>query len=409
MDKLLRYIIPINVLFDVSLAFFEKGGIFPITRALILIGVLLYFINKYPQNTKYYSVSIIFSLYVLITLIFSNDVIRSLNISLKVIISILFFIVGFNYFNNLKKIRILNNSIIISMIILLLNFILSTVFGIGVDVYTGDDDFLAGNLDDNWNIFTYSLLISPLILFQYINLPKYRLYLLFLMGVNSIILLLSLKRIAVVGLVFGFVVYSFFNFKLGKSLKTILYIIIFLILSFPLYERQLFKRFEAREDRFQSNSLESEARYAETIYVWDETLSFENPKKAILGLQGFYSTRNYADGKFGDRNLHIDYNLIVNTTGLVGLILYLLIFVQIFLNYQNYKKAKIYLPPKFYNMLVGIFFALFITQFLTSFAGQMYMITFRMIIFTYMGAILGFFKYTVQKNQIVNNESVNSL
>uniref|UniRef100_UPI00404AF886 hypothetical protein n=1 Tax=Flavobacterium sp. TaxID=239 RepID=UPI00404AF886 len=409
MDKLLKYIIPINVLFDVSLAFFEKGGFFPILRAILMMWILGYFIYKNPHNYRYYSYMLIFSLYVLTTLIFSNDVLRSLNISLKVIISILFFIVGFNYFNSLKRFKVLNNSIIIALIVLLINFIVSTVFGIGVDVYTGDDDFLAGNLDDNWNIFTYALLISPLILFQYIKLKNFRLLLLALIGINSIILLLSLKRIAVAGLAFGLIIYTLFNFKLGKSIKGLFFITLFLILTFPLYEKQLFKRFEAREDRFQSNSLESEARYAETIFVWEETMSFEKPIKSILGLQGFYSTGNYADGKFGDRNLHIDYNLIVNTTGLVGLALYLIIFVQIFRNFLYLKKAKAYIPQKFYNMLVGVFFALFITQFVTSFAGQMYMITFRMIIFTYMGAILGYFKMVLLKNQKNRNAHIDSL
>jgi hypothetical protein len=402
--KFIDYILPINLLFDISLAFFEKGGVVPIFRAALMLGLLTFFLVQYSKNNKYYSATILFSAYVLITVIFSEDVFRSLSISLKVIISILSFTIGFNYFNSFLKLKTLNNSIVFVLIIVLLNFFLSTLFGIGVDVYTKESDFLAGNLDDSWNVFTYSLLLSPLILLQYQNQNMNKILLQILIFTNLIILILSIKRISIIGVVIGGLIYSFFNFNLYRNFKALLIVLVVLLATFPLYEKTLLKRFDARADRFQENSLEEEARYMETGFVWNEIFAFKDPIEVLFGLEGFNSVGNYADGKFGERNLHVDYNLIVNTEGVVGLILYFVIFIQIFLLYLKVKNSNSKIPPKLFKPIKGVFFAFLLTQFATSLSGQMYMVTFRMIIFIYLGAILGIMlRYSDEsKKEIVN-------
>lgn len=403
--KLIDYILPINLLFDISLAFFEKGGVVPIIRALIMLGLIVFFLFRYSKNNKYFSFAILFSIYVLITVIFSQDIIRSLSITLKVVISLLSFSIGFGYFNSFVRLKSLNNSIAVVLIMLLLNFALSTIFGIGVDTYSDDKNFLAGNLDDSWNVFTYSLLISPIILLQYHNQNQSKIYLQSLIFINLIIMILSMKRIAIIGIIIGGLIYGIFNFNLYKNIKALFIMFIVLLATFPLYQDILLKRFDARSDRFQEGSLEEEARYMETGFVWDEVFSFEDPAEVLFGLEGFNSVGNYADGKFGDRNLHIDYNLIVNTVGLVGLVLYFLIFIQLFNLYLSVKKSKGNIPERLYKPLKGLFFALFFTQFVTSLAGQMYNTTFRMIIYVYLGAILGIMmRYSGEKKkEIVNS------
>ena len=387
--KLITYILPINLLFDISLSFFEQGGVVPIIRALSLLALLFFFLIRYSYNNKYYSVGILFSAYILITCLFSTDIIRSLSITFKVVITVLSFGIGFNFFNSFNRLKSLNNSIIIMLVMLFLNFVISTIFDIGKDNYTGDNDFLAGNLDDSWNIYTYALLITPLIFLQYENQSRKKFLIQILAFTNLVIMTLSLKRIAFVGVVIGGLIYTYFNFNLFKNFKSLVIILLILVATFPIYESILLKRFDARSNRFEEGALESEARYLETGFVWSEIANFKNPLRDLFGLEGFKSVGNYADGKFGERNLHIDYNLIVNTVGVVGLILYLLIFGQFFnLRYQL-RNAKNKIPPKLFKPLNGVFWAFILTQFVTSFAGQMYMTTFRMIIYIYLGAILG--------------------
>ena len=85
----------------------------------------------------------------------------------------------------------------------------------------------------------------------------------------------------------------------------------------------IFKQYDARRDRFEEGALTSEARYLETIAIWDAILSFENPAKSLFGLEAFHSMGGYGAGRFRGRQAHVDYNLILVTNGLVGLFLYL--------------------------------------------------------------------------------------
>ncbi|RZL46670.1 MAG: hypothetical protein EOP00_14285 [Pedobacter sp.] len=301
------------------------------------------------------------------------------------------FIIGFNAFNSFKGLKRLNDSMVIVLAILMFNFIISSFFKLGEAVYSEEDTFLVGNLRDSWNLFTYSILLLPLLLFQNIKNKKNTIVIFCLGFFNFIILLLSIKRIAIVGVVLGLLLQLYFTFQLKRIARYFFIIGFVFILSMPLYQDLLFSRLEARSGRFESGSLESEARYLETGFVWSETLSFQNPVKSFFGLEGFNSVGNYAQGKFGDRNLHVDYNLIVNTIGLVGLFLYFMVFVEIYRHYMKFKKIKVKVPIKVLNQFKALFLVFLFLPFFTSFGGQMYHVTFRMIIFIYLGAILGLF------------------
>ncbi|MDR6967858.1 hypothetical protein J2X31_001872 [Flavobacterium arsenatis] len=394
--KLIQYIIPINVLIDISLLFFEKGGVIPIIRALFLLFIIIKLAIENPQNTKYYKWNLIFCFYVLINVLFSTDIAQSLSISLKIIISMLTFIIGFNTFNSFKGLKKLNESMVIVLAILMINFIISSVFKLGEAVYSEEDTFLVGNLRDSWNLFTYSILVVPLLLFQNIKNKKNTIIVFSLAFFNFVILLLSIKRIAIVGVVLGLLMQLYLTFQLKRIARYLFILGFVFILSMPLYQDLLFSRLEARSGRFESGSLESEARYLETGFVWSETLSFQNPIKSFFGLEGFNSVGNYAEGKFGDRNLHVDYNLIVNTIGLVGLLLYFMVFVEVYRNYLKFKNIKTKIPIKVLNRFKALFLVFLFLPFFTSFGGQMYHVTFKMVIFIYLGAILGLF-FRLQK------------
>lgn len=383
-------------MFDIALAFFDRGGVLAIFRAVMMVFLILPIIIKNIHNNKYYRWNLVFCFYVIINILFSSDILKSAIISLKIIISIATFIVGFNFFSNRTNFRKLNNSIYYVLLILLFNFIISNVFKIGTSVYDSSNSFLVGNLRDNWNVFTYALLVVPILLIEFKKNKRKTLLIYVLAILNGIILILSIKRIAVVGLFLGLLLFGFLNFNLKGLFKNLIILTIIVFSTFPLYSDLLFSRLDARSDRFEQGSLEKEARYLETFYVWEEVFSFDDPVKSILGLEAFNSVGNYAGGSFGDRNLHVDYNLIVNTIGLIGFILYFKIFFEI---YYHYRKAKkhIIITNELIKMQKTFIIIFLLLPFFTSFAGQMYGMTFRMIIFIYLGANLGgLIKYTKQ-------------
>lgn len=383
--KIAFYIIPVSILFDISLLFYE-GGVIPIVKAFLMLSYLIALLFGYKDNIKYFKWIIIFCLYVLFTVVFSSDNLTSLAISLKVIISISSFIIGFNLINNIRYLIKLNHSIVYALLILLGNFVISQKLGLGVATYTEGEEFLTGNLS-GWDLYTYSILITPLILLFLNKKNKKRYVVLLLAFANSILIALSIKRISIAVLIGGLGINSIVNYKLGSIFRSLIIIVIMGAMSYPLFEDILDSRLSARADRFEEGALEKEDRYRETFFVWDEILSFRNPLKSMFGLEGFNSVGNYASGEFGLRQLHVDYNLIANTIGLVGLTLYFIMFYKI---YQLFTLAYRYcpLPITIKKQLLGTFYSLFVMQFITSLSGQMYNISFRMIIFIYLGAII---------------------
>jgi len=358
-----------------------------------MLTLLLWTIIKNERNTGYYGWLIAFAIYCIINVLLSTDINKSLNITLKVLIPMLSFIIGFNLINSIKKLIILNNSVIYIFVILVFNYIISQTLGIGKSVYTGGSDFLVGGMDDNWNVFTYSVLITPLILnFIRTNKTK-RIWVLSLSLITAMLVFISLKRIAITGLIAG----NFIRFSLAPKVliafRVILGSALVLMITLPLYENLIKVRLDARSSRFELGSIERESRYLETFYVWEEVFSFDNPAKSIFGLQGFNSVGNYASGRFGKRNLHMDYNLIINTIGIVGFFLYFMVFFEIFINFKRiYQQSRLSQETK--KQLKATFYMLLITPFVTSIAGQMYHISYRLIVFVYLGSIIGILYHT---------------
>lgn len=387
------YLLPLNVLFDVLLMLFDGGGLLPYLRAGLMLLLIFYFILKNEAFTNHYGWLIVFSIYCIINVGFSTDFLRSLNITLKVLIPMLSFIIGFTAMHTENQIKKLNVSIIAVYVILILNYITSQSLGIGKSVYTGGNDFLVGGMDDNWNVFTYSVLIAPLILYYYKHQFIKRWGTIALAAATSLMVVISLKRIAIIGLLSGHSIRFFFLPKVFNALRVITGLSAILFILLPYYEDLFRSRLAARSSRFEQGAIERESRFVETFYVWNEVFSFDDPAKSLFGLEGFNSVGNYASGRFGNRNLHMDYNLIVNTIGLVGLILYFLVFLHMFILFRMYQKRST-ISKESIRELRATAYMLLITPFITSFAGQMYHISYRMIVFVYLGAIIGTFYFS---------------
>jgi hypothetical protein len=245
-----------------------------------------------------------------------------------------------------------------------------------------------GNLDDSWNVFTYSVLLVPLVLNAVRNSKTLRIFTYIGAASNALLIVLSIKRIAILGLVSGNAIRTYFVPKTIRWVRSFILFFSIALFGGVLIKDALLERIELRSNRFESGALEKEGRYLETQFVWEEVLSFDNPSKSLFGLEGFNSVGNYADGMFGDRQVHVDYNLIVNTIGLVGLVLYLLVFWQMYRNMKAVLRIRTARSQRSI-VLISCFWMLLLNQFITSTAGQMYHISFRLIIFVFLGAIMG--------------------
>lgn len=388
--KLAYILLPVNVLIDTLLLFSDQLSWLPLVRASALALLLFYVFYRYANHWKYYSAILVFVAYCFLQLLFVSDLGKSTNITLKICIPIASFALGFRVFNSLENIRKLCVSVLWVYGVLIANFLLSQFFQLGQSVYSDESNFRVGNLDDAWNVFTYSVLLAPLVI-HFLGSNRKLKWIAYLGALsNALLVLISIKRIAILGLLTGTAIRWVFTPQIKRVFRSLFLALVGLVLLYPFVQETLSERIEARSDRFETGSLEREGRYLESQYVWEEVLSFENPMKNLFGLEGFYSVGNYAGGKFGDRQLHVDYNLIVNTVGLVGLAIYVWVFVQLACRMRKVMAVTDLSAPD-QTMLSSTFWMLLLNQFVTSFAGQMYHVSYRLMVFVFLGAILGTF------------------
>jgi hypothetical protein len=400
--KLAYVLLPINVLIDTLLLFSEQLSWLPLVRAGLLLALVIYVFSHFGGHMKYYSAIVVFLLFCLMQLFFVSDFQKSLVMTLKIGLPIASFAIGFHLFNTFQELRKLSISVIWVYLILGGNFLLSQLFQLGQSVYSDESNFRVGNLDDSWNVFTYAVLLAPLVI-HFVGKSKYLRLTAYLGAIgNAMLVVISIKRIAILGLVSGNLIRMYFVPKNLKWIRSALFATGAMLVAFLFIQDIVLERIELRSNRFESGSIEREGRYLETSYVWDEVITFRNPVKSLLGLEGFNSVSNYADGRFGDRQLHVDYNLIVNTIGLVGLILYFLLFLQIFKNMLRFRHCMIS-HPRSRVILLSVFWMLFINQFITSTAGQMYHVSYRLIVFVFLGSILGNFVRVAQVESASRN------
>ena len=400
LKKIAYFLLPLNVLIDTLLLFSEQLSWLPLLRAFVLLLLVIYTLVRFAGKHTYYSCILVFVFYCLAQLFYVSDFAKSAVITLKICIPIASFAVGFHLFNTLREIKKLSISIVWVYLILGANFILSQRFQLGQSVYSDKSNFRVGNLDDAWNVFTYAVLLAPLVV-GFVKSNRF-LRLAAIVGAigNAMLVFVSIKRIAVIGLITGNLTRMFFVPKNLSWFRSAILIAFAAGCSFLLVEDIVMERLELRSNRFESGSIEREGRYLESYYVWDEVTSFDDPAKSLLGLEGFNSVGNYADGAFGERNLHVDFNLIVNTIGLVGLFLYFLLFYQLFRSMMRVRN-NLRMFAKERILLLSTFWMLLVNQFITSTAGQMYHVSYRLIVFVFLGAILGNFVNQQQSKEYV--------
>jgi hypothetical protein len=192
--------------------------------------------------------------------------------------------------------------------------------------------------------------------------------------------------------------------------KKLIYLLILLFLTSPLYWDLLINRIEVRAEqgRFEKDFYQSEGRYLEVKYLFDQVLNFNNPQEVLLGLRAFDSR-----GIVGDnlRQFHVDFTLIAFTLGFVGLIVYLLIHLKILIQLRDIFKdlaRNKFLLLRYKTHIISGFVLLF-SSMLTSIGGQMYHVSFRVLIFMTLGVIIKFLLVELRRHYIKKHAYFNSL
>ena len=210
------------------------------------------------------------------------------------------------------------------MAILELNFLVSNFLGIGFATYK-DESILFG--ESGVNITKYMVIFIMLIPFylKYEKNKSLRIIASILLISGIIIVILGMKRSAILAISGGFLVYALMTPYKSRILRITPFIAAFVLLSGPYYIPIIEKRFKARQERVsmtynQLSSSEEEGRLLEVQYTIEQTLG-DSFDRIFIGYDLFLKKQFQGHR----RMLHIDYMNMLGGAGIIGLSFFLFI------------------------------------------------------------------------------------
>ncbi len=381
----LLYFIPIiNTIAITMTGFFPPKALNPGTiRAAIIGSFFLHFWLTKKSQTSIDTTIRLFVGYLFMLSLFSSDYSTSIYSFLKLFLATFSFSVAYYYICSKESFWKLTKFYFYASLVHILSLIIVNIFNLGGTGYSEEGSIYFGA--SNLNIakeFVIMLMIAPFI-FKVLTIRQRKIFVVVVL-VFLVFIFLSLKRTAVLSLILGGVItYMGYDSKI-KNLRVILGFIAILALAFPLFEDTLLLTFESRKDIIvvdytSEEGLETQARYNEGLLTIAEI-----EKKGF-----FYFT--FGSEPFNNmlyfnmrRMFHTDYINLLAGTGIVGLMLFLLVYVSI---YHHTRKLKPYfrqIPElkRIHHMNSG----LIVVMLILGVAGTIQSVELRSLAFLYLGA-----------------------
>lgn len=308
------------------------------------------------------------------------------------------FPLGFYYIRTIDNLKRLNTSLIIAASIICLNLIISQLYKLGPSAYA-EDSFYTGGADTAiTSLLAIIVLMSPVI-YPLCKTKSLRIITTIVLVLAVVFTIVNLRRGPIIALFGGFFIYGIFTSRKIQLFKYVILSLCVLLLINQFFSKTFQKQLSARTVKFGAKYKKmgpaAEARYLETLVVWDE---FRNKslKHSLLGSEPFNSAYY-----FGRRSLHVDYNVLLHGAGIIGLSIYLLIYLIIIKKYN-----KVYKFNKriwYFKEMRAVFFSIIFAAFLIGFSRSLGNIGFQSILFLWFGAIIRINRehyYLLKKMQI---------
>jgi hypothetical protein len=369
---------------------------------LFVIATIYYFFRDY-KSIKLFTTLYLLIIYLYFLIAFSSNFLYSLSNLASTTIWVLILPISFLVIDSLPKFKKLINSIALIGALYIINIIISTLFNIKGKSYSGEIFDVGNVFTEGLNSMAYLLTAAPLIL--YLN-PKHKRLIIVLSVIIFILVLVQLKRISIIAILAGLLVNLFFSRNRINILFGLIISSLFLFIAYPLFESTLQKQVKVRERRLSTQNFEEEGRYQETFVVLDEIVYSGNPALLFFGKEVFNSPGNYANGRYGRRMIHNDYNVILHGSGVVGLILFVIWPIPLFIFYRKIKDyAKFnFEDKKLFDYMSVTFVSFLIMGYIISISGGVNAILFNSIRMAVLGAVLRIFfehsKKHLQTNQL---------
>jgi len=403
-DKLFYFFlfIPIlNVLSSIATPFFP-GSLNPgMIRGVILTLFLAWFLVTQYKGRQDTNLVMVYTFYIFILCWFSEEPSTSFYIFNKFAISSLMFVIGIHFITSPIRFLYLQRAFLISVVSIVIYFAFSNVIGIGKQSYQDDSVFFGeSGVNITKSIVIFIIGIPLYLRFETDN--KYRTIALIALLIGVITVLIGMKRSAILAMSFGFFFYTIFTPYKTRLIKSIPVILLLLFISSPYYVPIIEKRFEARQDRVsmtvdQLQENESEGRLLEIQYTIEQT--FDNIGRVFFGYDVFMKK----DFQGRKRMLHVDYSNMLGGAGIIGLLLFIGVYVKIIRGQLFYKKLLGYTPIS--KEIFATTTSLIAVQAFLSIGGTMQGVNQRGYILLYLGALMGLSLTLLRKKIIAISEN----
>lgn len=390
-DKVLLLSIPVlSISAEITKSFFEQSDVM-VARTILCMALVIILILKYlPQVIRFNKSLILLIGYLLTLLFFQEAPLQSFQSWMLLTESKMLMPLAFIILADQAALSDLSRVLFWLGILFTISILYFLIMNVGANQYGGTDGFTVGSFKFN-RLYTGSfILLSLPLVFKFSKKSLIRKIIPVLALILVAILIISTRRTALIIILTGALVFAAYYYrKLPAILLGLVAFIAILAVAFPLYKDILLKQIEKRQHVFVEQKgfdLKSETRFEETLAVWKERVQSHDPFIIFFGEDLFNSAGNYDQGVHGTRPLHLDLNVILHGSGIIGLILFILFYLELVITFfkwrANWNNQAARLTEASGAAIIAPLVVL-------TFSGGMLAVTHQMIACMIVGACLG--------------------
>lgn len=382
-----------NLILDSSFTYFETLSVVTFIRPAVFLILFYFFAKRFSFNTLNKPL-FNFLIFTLLLVLFSSEMFYSFKGYMQVFISMMTFVIGFIYFDNISKLHKLNKTLLYVLAFTVGFTAVGYIFGIGNTLeYTYKIDPEAIGLLRSFGLYSAAVTIGilPLVLISFQD-SIWRWLLLSLAVVAYIFILLNVRRTAISIPIIGLLTFAWFIPNKSKVITGVIIAFAILILLFPFYGDKFMSRYMVREEqgRFDEDFYETESRYLENISLFTAVFSFQDPVKSLFGSKIYASGRDEEERK---RMYHSDSASLLDGTGIVGVLIYVYFLYRLFKFGTFFKNTT----SPHYQLYKSTYYSLLFILLFASLGGSLMNVTLRSLLFLFMGALLSLMYHSTKE------------
>lgn len=378
----LYWLIPINVLADSMVGFFGEGETHTgmIRAGLVYPYLLLSLIRLKPQRDHL----ILFGFigYLLCLVMVSSNLQYSFWQLLKVSTGFLMYPLAFVYIRTNEDFDKLMKSLLTGCALIIANFILAQIFKIGESPYFGGLIYVGAGLVQITYVVAYMLIMSPFLMETREVIRKRFTYL--ILGGGLIQLLLTFRRSSLLAVLAGTFAMALTTSYRKQVFKVMAIAVVVLGLFYTQKAEMVDEMIEKRLN-IEAELTSRGGRVHEFSHV-AKPFKEGNLKRIMIGEEIFntINLREFVVGNGKGRPLHVDFNILLHGSGMIGLLWYLYFHLRI---WRYNRKLNSLLPAKEYKKHAAAFTGLMAAHLIISLSNQFFVLTSLSTIFLLFGGL----------------------